>query len=41
MWKNAPNIDPEFAYSSTNDQGIEVNMSPNVRSFGINFRIVP
>jgi TonB-linked SusC/RagA family outer membrane protein len=41
MWKNAPNIDPEFAYSSRNDQGIEVNMSPNVRSFGINFRIVP
>jgi len=41
MWKNVPNIDPDFAYSSRNDQGIEVNMSPNVRSFGINFRIVP
>ena len=41
MWKNVPNIDPEFAYSSRNDQGIEVNMSPNPRSFGINFRIVP
>lgn len=41
MWKNVPNIDPEFAYSSRNDQGIEVNMSPNPRSFGINLRIVP
>jgi TonB-linked SusC/RagA family outer membrane protein len=40
-WKNVPNIDPEFAYSSRNDQGIEVNMSPNPRSFGINFRIIP
>ena len=41
MWKKVPNIDPEFAYSSRNDQGIEVNMSPNPRSFGINLRIVP
>ncbi|MGH7678632.1 MAG: SusC/RagA family TonB-linked outer membrane protein [Gemmatimonadaceae bacterium] len=41
MWKKVPNIDPEFAYSSRNDQGIEVNMSPNPRSFGINFRIIP
>jgi TonB-linked SusC/RagA family outer membrane protein len=41
MWTNVPNIDPEFAYSSTNDQGIEVNMSPNPRSIGINLRIVP
>jgi hypothetical protein len=41
MWKNVPNIDPEFAYSSRNDQGIEVNMSPNPRSFGFNVRIIP
>jgi TonB-linked SusC/RagA family outer membrane protein len=41
MWTNVPNIDPEFAYSSTNDQGIEVNMSPNPRSIGFNLRIVP
>jgi TonB-linked SusC/RagA family outer membrane protein len=40
-WKNVPNIDPEFAYSSRNDQGIEVNMSPNPRSIGFNLRIVP
>jgi TonB-linked SusC/RagA family outer membrane protein len=41
MWTNVPNIDPEFAYSSRNDQGIEVNMSPNPRSIGVNLRIVP
>ena len=41
MWKNVPNIDPEFAYSSRNDQGIEVNMSPNPRSIGINLRLIP
>lgn len=41
MWTNVPNIDPEFAYSSRNDQGIEVNMSPNPRSIGFNIRIVP
>ncbi|MDO8502778.1 MAG: SusC/RagA family TonB-linked outer membrane protein [Gemmatimonadaceae bacterium] len=40
-WTNVPNIDPEFAYSSRNDQGIEVNMSPNPRSFGFNLRIIP
>jgi hypothetical protein len=40
-WKDVPNIDPEFAYSSRNDQGIEVNMSPNPRSFGMNIRLVP
>lgn len=40
-WKNVPNIDPEFAYSSRNDQGIEVNMSPNPRSFGFNLRVIP
>jgi TonB-linked SusC/RagA family outer membrane protein len=41
MWKNVPNIDPEFAYSSRNDQGIEVNMSPNPRSIGFNLRLIP
>lgn len=41
MWTNVPNIDPEFAYSGRNDQGIEVNMSPNPRSIGFNLRIVP
>jgi TonB-linked SusC/RagA family outer membrane protein len=41
MWTKVPNIDPEFAYSSRNDQGIEVNMSPNPRSWGFNLRIIP
>jgi TonB-linked SusC/RagA family outer membrane protein len=41
MWTNVPNIDPEFAYSSRNDQGIEVNMSPNPRSIGFNLRLIP
>jgi outer membrane receptor protein involved in Fe transport len=41
MWTKVPNIDPEFAYSSRNDQGIEVNMSPNPRSWGFNIRIIP
>jgi hypothetical protein len=41
MWKNVPNIDPEFAYSTRNDQGIEVNMSPNPRSVGFNLRVIP
>jgi hypothetical protein len=41
MWTKVPNIDPEFAYSSRNDQGIEVNMSPNPRSWGFNVRIIP
>ncbi len=41
MWTKVPNIDPEFAYSSRNDQGIEVNMSPNPRSWGVNVRIIP
>ena len=41
MWTNVPNIDPEFAYSSRNDQGIEVNMSPNPRSWGFSLRIIP
>jgi hypothetical protein len=41
MWTRVPNIDPEFAYSTRNDQGIEVNMSPNPRTLGFNVRIVP
>lgn len=40
-WKNAPNIDPEFAYSSRNDQGIEYMMPSNPRSIGFNIRLIP
>ncbi|CAN5227238.1 SusC/RagA family TonB-linked outer membrane protein [soil metagenome] len=40
-WKNIPNIDPEFSYSSRNDQGVEYMMPSNPRSFGFNLRIIP
>jgi hypothetical protein len=40
-WKKVPNIDPEFAYSSRNDQGMEYMIPSNPRSVGFNLRIVP
>ena len=40
-WTDVPNIDPEFTYSSTNNQGIEYAFPGNTRSFGINVRITP
>ena len=40
-WKNVPNIDPEFAYSSGNFQGMEYMIPSNPRSIGFNLRIVP
>lgn len=39
--KNAPNIDPEFAYSSGNFQGIEYAVPSNPRSIGFSVRITP
>jgi outer membrane receptor protein involved in Fe transport len=41
MWTDVPNIDPEFAYSSGNFQGIEYAFPGNPRSFGVNIRITP
>ena len=41
LWTDVPNIDPEFAYSSDNFQGIEYALPGNTRSFGINLRITP
>ena len=41
MWTSVPNVDPEFAYSSGNFQGIEYAFPGNTRSFGINVRITP
>lgn len=41
IWKNIPNIDPEFSYSSRNDQGVEYMMPSNPRSIGFNIRIIP
>jgi len=40
-WKKIPNVDPEFAYSSRNDQGMEYMIPSNPRSVGFNLRIVP
>jgi hypothetical protein len=41
LWTKVPNIDPEFAYSSGNFQGIEYALPGNARSFGFNVRITP
>ncbi|MEP6493857.1 MAG: SusC/RagA family TonB-linked outer membrane protein [bacterium] len=40
-WTNVPNIDPEFAYSNGNSQGMEFAALPNARSVGFNVRITP
>jgi hypothetical protein len=40
-WSKVPNIDPEFAYSSNNFQGIEYAIPSNPRSIGFNVRITP
>ena len=40
-WKHVPNIDPEFAYSNGNFQGMEYMIPSNPRSIGFNLRIVP
>jgi TonB-linked SusC/RagA family outer membrane protein len=40
-WTDVPNIDPEFAYSSGNFQGIEYAIPANPRSIGVSVRIRP
>ena len=40
-WTKVPNIDPEFAYTTGNYQGIEFAALPNARSFGFNIRLTP
>ena len=40
-WTTVPNIDPEFAYSNGNTQGIEYASIPSPRSWGISVRITP
>lgn len=40
-WTDVPNIDPEFAYSSTNFQMVEYAIPANPRSVGISVRIRP
>jgi hypothetical protein len=34
-------VDPEFAYSSGNFQGVEYAIPANPRSLGVTFRITP
>lgn len=41
LWTNAPNIDPETAFSSTNVQGFEMGQMPTVRSFGVQLSVTP
>jgi len=38
---NVPNIDPEFAYTTGNFQGMEFAPLPNARSIGFNIRVTP
>ena len=40
-WTSIPNIDPEFAYSTGNSQGMEFAALPNATSVGFNVRITP
>ncbi|MGI9179788.1 MAG: SusC/RagA family TonB-linked outer membrane protein [Longimicrobiaceae bacterium] len=40
-WTDVPNIDPEFAYSSGNFQGIEYAIPSNPRSVGFSVRVRP
>jgi hypothetical protein len=41
MWKDVPNIDPEFAFNATNFQGFEYAIPSNPKSIGLSFRITP
>jgi TonB-linked SusC/RagA family outer membrane protein len=40
-WKNVPNIDPEFALSSNNYQGIEYALVSNPRTIGLSIQVRP
>ena len=40
-WTNVPNIDPEFSYTIGNFQGVEFGALPNMRSWGVSFRVTP
>ena len=41
LWTDVPNVDPEFAYSSGNFQGIEYAFPGNTKSWGLSVRITP
>ena len=38
---DVPNIDPEFAYTTGNYQGMEFAALPNARSIGFSVRLTP
>jgi TonB-linked SusC/RagA family outer membrane protein len=40
-WTKIPNIDPEFAYSTGNSQGMEFAALPNATSVGFNVKVIP
>jgi len=40
-WTKIPNVDPEFAYSTGNSQGMEFAALPNAKSVGFNVRVTP
>lgn len=41
LWTDAPNIDPESAFSATNLQGIEMGQMPTTRSIGFQLSVTP
>ena len=41
LWTKVPNVDPEFAYSSGNFQGVEYALPGNTRSWGLSVRVTP
>ena len=41
LWTKVPNVDPEFAYSTGNFQGIEFAQLPNARSIGVSVQLTP
>jgi hypothetical protein len=41
LWAKAPNIDPETAFSTSNQQGIEMGQLPSTRSIGFQLSVTP
>jgi hypothetical protein len=41
LWTDAPNIDPESAFSTANMQGIEMGQLPSARSIGFQLTVSP
>jgi hypothetical protein len=41
LWAKAPNIDPETAFSTQNEQGIEMGQLPSTRSVGFQISVTP